>query len=804
MDSPEIAALESHSEPSELDESQDDARRSDYHARGLVGVSISRTQTQVASPGTFPGELSDATRQQKLVEVFTGRDGHDTPPEEEYTSGDAVQGRPSQARPSRDIPEVEATGGDVKSVNSHQKSPVEHGTGQSRPGAPDLNLKRFLGSLSAPKPPNLKDFSLHGLSEFLSGHKDDNNHHGRSKRSSTLLPSKAIWNNSPSPQRRPLSGRYPAHATESKPAATPPAPLRRSTSDQSFSVRRVISDSSSFGDDRRWEHVQEQVNSRLKAVKDTWQDTNIIKLPKIPSMSLAGLRPGSLRNRALSDPSRLDRKNGSESKPIGKAKHNTERPWGPQTVDIPPLNSAASKALPTPTHPKLAEALDEMTGDLVFLGGYRGSILRSATPPHRQLWVPVKVGLNIRKVDLEVGLDPEDEERMHERIISGGMLSHIGPVDMGRRLIRKARHCRNVQDGKLRIHEYGYDWRLSPHLLSRRLLDFLRKLPCNADGVPVQERGAFVVSHSLGGLITRHAVNQEPHLFAGVVYAGVPQHCINILGPLRNDDKVLLSSKVLTAQVTFSIRTTFLLLPHNRQCFINKASKEHYPVDFFDVEDWKSYCLSPCIAPALPPYQPEKKSLLDTMTNNLPSVSNPFKKVFSPEPTVRPPSHNPHYLETKDFLNPATSSRPEAPVSTIPLPLAIDYLTRTLAATLQFKHEMEFLPSLAAPQQNLYPPLAILYGTSVPTVAAAKVANRDAIKCCDAYDELQFGSGDGVCLARAAMLPRGYEYVERGKVRSEKGHVGLLGDLDGVGNCLLAVLKARREGVGLGESSRKL
>src|SRR6516165_6780692 len=65
--------------------------------------------------------------------------------------------------------------------------------------------------------------------------------------------------------------------------------------------------------------------------------------------------------------------------------------------------------------------LENLTGDIVIMGGYRsafhmimiaslslstnsferGSILRSASPPHRRLWIPVKVGLNLRKVNLE-------------------------------------------------------------------------------------------------------------------------------------------------------------------------------------------------------------------------------------------------------------------------------------------------------------------------------------------------------------------------------------------------------------------
>ena len=52
------------------------------------------------------------------------------------------------------------------------------------------------------------------------------------------------------------------------------------------------------------------------------------------------------------------------------------------------------------------------------MGGYRGSILRSADPPHRQLWAPIKVGFNMRKVNMEVGLRPEDEENMEAQLKS--------------------------------------------------------------------------------------------------------------------------------------------------------------------------------------------------------------------------------------------------------------------------------------------------------------------------------------------------------------------------------------------------
>ena len=79
--------------------------------------------------------------------------------------------------------------------------------------------------------------------------------------------------------------------------------------------------------------------------------------------------------------------------------------------------------------------------------------------------------------------------------------------------------------------------------------------------------------------------------------------------------------------------------------------------------------------------------------------------------------------------------------------------------------------------------------------------SRETIKQVDAYDDLAFAAGDGVCLASAAMLPPGYRIIKDGLVKSERGHVGLLGDLEGVGQCLKAIHRGRKEGVGLGEKN---
>jgi hypothetical protein len=620
-----------------------------------------------------------------------------------------------------------------------------------------------------------------------------------------------------------------------RPSSERPTPrLRRSNSEGSLLVYRTKSFASSLGDDSRFESVQEQVNNRLKAIRDSWQDANFkFPSPTLPNFSFNN-RDDRFRNRNTANvfPRPRELQNDATHKVSFRPRNPASASQGESTK---PKTKRSSNATSTDgeTHPFFTKALQELEGDLVILGGYRGSVLRSAEPPHRQLWVPIKVGLNLRKVDLEVPFDPEADERMEETIIPSGMLKHIGPVDISKRLFKRLRACDNAKSGKLRVHDYGYDWRLSPHHLSRQMIRFLESLPCNQPSVPREKRGAIVVAHSLGGLITRHAINQRPDLVAGVVYAGVPQRCINILGPFRNGDDVLFSSRVLTAQVNFSIRTSFALLPLDGKCFINKHTKEEYPVDFFDPKSWTDCRLSPCLGPALPRPEPPKDSnlsvsgLLNAMSQALPTF--PSRK-FSMSRTSQPTSTGttssasdavrgaadvarniadkaaeggaessgmgPQMAQGQSSSTQPSSEPNPATAVTIPYDKAVEYLTRTLTEVKRFKQELAHIPAHA--QANVYPPIALIYGKTTPTVYGAKVESRDAIPRADCYDELAFASGDGVVLARAAMVPEGYSVARGGVVSSDRGHITLLGDLEAVGKCLHAVIQARRGGVGKG------
>lgn len=540
------------------------------------------------------------------------------------------------------------------------------------------------------------------------------------------------------------------------------------TSDESI-LYHSLSRASSLGDDDRFQDVREMVNIRFMALKDSLPDVPNFKMPSLPKRYSQAWK-SSLSLHTVYSTEALGQQFGS-----------------------------SREANPAPKDP-LDRVLEELTGDVVIMGGYRGSILRSAEAPHQQVWAPVKLGLNMRKVNLEVGLEDEDEEKMDETIVPSGMLTHIGPIDISRKFIKKLQSCDNARTGKLRVWDYGYDWRLSPHLLSRKLQEFLQRLPSNKPG-PKESRGALVIAHSLGGLITRHAVNQRPDLFSGVLYAGVPSRCINILNPLRHGDVVLFNEKLLTARVNFSIRTSFVFLPEDGFCFVDKNTGEEYNIDFYDANEWTKWHLSPCMAPTLPPYN-RSRSHSNSFSSRIPNVlrTRADSKTDKQPQQQQPPSpttasRNPIAPQLGNHVTTA-HAQDEPPPSDPERQRLLAYLTKTLASIRRFRAELAHSP--AHQDRNAYPPLALLYGKSIPTVYAAQVACRDAIPCQDAYDDLLFRPGDGVVLAKEAMLPEGYATVRGGRVCTERGHITMLGDMPAMGRALEALLRGRRKGIGLG------
>lgn len=840
--------INNSAEATESDTEESDDADNDVYGRedveGVMGPSISRAASYIATHRTHPAEKEA---------VNTGEDGTLYDSNGSNEAGTRTTTIPTSYVPESPAPAVlrkpkpnEEKHKQLSTHTTHHHLPhisflgVKRSTSKkSTPGKPigrtrramsnsGETLKRFLPSMPSMAKagsfmPSMPSSPFFGGSS--SNKNKRNSLHGKIEGRSRASSLNSCMSGSGRSERR---NSIPRHIRSKNHSAddlivdddleTPPNHLRRVTSETALYTQ--MSKVTIHGDDSRWVNQREMVNSRFKAIMDSLEDRASFRVPnfRVPTLP-------AMPTFEISMP-------GSKKDEKGERKLSKKR--SPDT---------STTSLPTVQEPKdeLDKALATLTGDVVIMGGYRGSILRSAKPSHRRLWVPVKVGLNIRRVNLEVGLNEEDEERMEESIFASGMLTNIGPVDISRRLIKRMEECENAKAGKLRVHDYGYDWRLSPHILARKLKTFLEGLGCNKPDKDGKIEGATVIAHSLGGLITRYVVNQRPELFKGVIYAGTPQACINILGPLRNGDEVLLSSKVLTAQVNFSLRTSFLLLPTHGKGFFDKNTGEGIPLDFFDVEQWIKYRFSPCIDPPLPAYMKGKEGLMEKLTVKIPGrkQSNSISKSTTPTSTSRQSTLNSSNSDSdrenpvrqagekvreeardavpnKVSINPDMSSTPHNESSNhinsphlnshlnppFPRADAIAYLARILPQIKQFKLDLQHREDHET--RNRYPPFAVLYGHSCATVASVKVHGskndqyESSIAATDVYDDLGFGDGDGVVLVREAMIPSGYRIVQGGIVGSERGHLGLCGDLVAMGGLLSAINRGRERGIGLG------
>lgn len=155
--------------------------------------------------------------------------------------------------------------------------------------------------------------------------------------------------------------------------------LRRAISENSLFIRNDLERTTTQDDAEKWANVSEQINSRFKAITDSFQDSAISRLPRMPNVSFGSFRPGVRRSG-----SDIARQNGS---------HVATAQGDVASKEISALNGVASHPPKQSkhAHPVLNQAVSSLRGDVVVLGGYRGSILRSAKPPNKQLWVPVKV-----------------------------------------------------------------------------------------------------------------------------------------------------------------------------------------------------------------------------------------------------------------------------------------------------------------------------------------------------------------------------------------------------------------------------
>ncbi|CDK28091.1 unnamed protein product [Kuraishia capsulata CBS 1993] len=430
--------------------------------------------------------------------------------------------------------------------------------------------------------------------------------------------------------------------------------------------------------------------------------------------------------------------------------------------------------------PRYETVFDEIAGDVLILGGYRGSILRDNFTK-RRVWVPVvKAGLNLKKINLLVGPSDEDELRAHETVYADGILSHVGPIDISRRLMKK------LDNGKVTLHDFGYDWRLSCDLNGEKLYKTLKNIN-RKNG----NKGVLVIGHSMGGLVAHYAMQKDPTLIRGLVYVGVPFECPNVLGPIRWGDNVLFSTKVLTAEANFFFRSSFVFLPEDGRIFTDKATGKRIDLDFYDPDVWVEYNLSPLVSQKRKDAMVKRKSgeesaqshsTKSTLVRGLTSPIQPsFEKVKSLEiinsiPLVHGMNSN---SNSNDTVLPDVDENFHATFEE-----SYDYLSRTLERTRKF-HQF-----LKHDSSKKYPPLALVYSYSVPSVRESLVDGVKRLKEGDFF-HFAYGPGDGV-IHQKWLMPEPYGFSLVGKHSSTYGHVSLMSDLKAMGQALISIVDAEK------------
>lgn len=470
---------------------------------------------------------------------------------------------------------------------------------------------------------------------------------------------------------------------------------------------------------------------------------------------------------------------------------------------------------------RLESIWNELEGDILIMGGYRGSILRD-TATNRRVWIPIKAGLNFRKVDLLIGPTDEDEREAQKKIRPDKMLSHIGPVDISKRLIKKLRSNPNVN-----LINYGYDWRLSLDIAAEQLQ---QKLQERYDAQKVK-KGTFIIAHSMGGLIAHKVLQDNTNLIRGIIYVGAPSECSNILGPLKFGDEVLMNKTILSKEANFFMRSSFYFLPTSGSCFVNKKTYRKYKLDFFDPKLWVKLGLSPVVdedRKKLEEQKEEEQHNHQSLKEDEQKMAKTEDKEYAPQPGIS--------TEVKDLLaminpismirslsgsNPSSSSNNNSRLKMLdPTPLlsklsfttsevmglkegkqcqeeeqdlqfvtpydqCIDYLKRTLKRAKHFLESLEHIPG------KNYPPLVMVYSKAVPTVRGVKINGLEDIKLGN-YDDFYYGPGDGV-VHHKWLLPERKGFPVAAKINSNCGHVSLLSDLDSMAKAFISITDAEKK-----------
>jgi len=213
---------------------------------------------------------------------------------------------------------------------------------------------------------------------------------------------------------------------------------------------------------------------------------------------------------------------------------------------------------------------------LLFIHGIKGGHLRDGSG---RRWVGVKQALGLDRRPLSSPLGWSDGKQDTDDLVPDGPIANVLWVPIYKPFLQAAarRHPTFV--------EFSYDWRREIPESADRLIARLEQLAAE------HGRPARVIAHSMGGLVTLHALRRRPELTCGVLFAGTPFGTgIGFARDTHLGAPVGLNKSILGVEAANTWAAHWVFFPHGPDAHLREGTRslDH---DWYDVASWEHHKL---------------------------------------------------------------------------------------------------------------------------------------------------------------------------------------------------------------------
>ena len=220
---------------------------------------------------------------------------------------------------------------------------------------------------------------------------------------------------------------------------------------------------------------------------------------------------------------------------------------------------------------------------LVLIHGIKGSLLEDAEG--QTAWLSGREAMGWKHYRLSLPTEWKGEEQKRDGLRATGILKevYVVPFLIGEKVYGPFIKGADKLDRP--FYTFAYDWRRDNIENLRLFTAFLKEVSEKNRNAKVQ-----VVAHSMGGLITRAALAENPELFHSVVFAGVPfSGGLGFLPDMHAGEPVGRNERILSPEVYFTFPSVYTLFQEGSSR-IYESGKE-LPINLYNADDWAKYKL---------------------------------------------------------------------------------------------------------------------------------------------------------------------------------------------------------------------